>query len=44
MKSKKGRTTLIKIVKEAKKIYKPSKMKWTEAIKKATKKVKKNEC
>jgi ribosomal protein L24E len=30
---------LIAIVKEAKKIYKPSKMKWTEAIKKATKKV-----
>ena len=44
MKSKKGAATILKIVKEAKKIYKPSKMKWTDAIKKATKKVKKNEC
>lgn len=30
---------LMVIVKEAKKIYKPGKMKWTEAIKKASKKV-----
>jgi hypothetical protein len=38
MKSKKG-NKIVQIVKEAKKIYKPSKMTWTEAIKKATKKV-----
>lgn len=30
---------ILQIVKEAKKIYDPNKMKWTEAIKKATKKV-----
>ena len=30
---------LMAIIKEAKKIYKPSTMKWTEAIKKASKKV-----
>jgi hypothetical protein len=39
MKSKKS-ATIVAIVKEAKKIYKPSKMKWTDAIKKASKKIK----
>lgn len=41
MKNAKGTKKIIEIVKEAKKIYKPSKMKWTDAIKKASKKLKK---
>lgn len=32
--------TVQAIAKEAKKIYKPGKMKWTQAIKKASKKLK----
>jgi hypothetical protein len=40
MKSK-GTKKIIEIVTEAKKIYKPGKMKWTEAIKKASKKLNK---
>jgi hypothetical protein len=36
-----GTKKILEIVKEAKKIYKPSKMTWTEAIKKASKNLKK---